>query len=763
MKLTYLLILLVFNIPLVYAGGKAEGKVADASAGKPLSSANIIIEQTGRGATTDRDGMFSISLPAGQYRVTARFMGYKPLTLEAVISDNETTTLNFQLEPTAFQSEEIVVTATKTERQVIDVPARVQMVTTSAMKSMPVFSADDALVQVSGLNVSRTAGILSSKSTVSLRGMGSDQGRTLILLDGVPVNKTDGGTVNWNYINPSSIEKIEVSKGAGSSLYGGNAMGGVIQMFSKRPSKLFSGTVTNEYGSFNSIGSRGYFTSAYKDWTFKLNGLYRVSDGYIADTNVVDTSYNKVKSDLTEHLIGGAAGYRFSEDHSVELSTQYYQGVRGTGKQYDQGTKKGTRTNYANTLHSIRYHGRLNTWTWSLSGFALHETYDDRNESVSRGTYRRYDVDSKRDDRGLNALMSRPLGNQHTLTGGFEFKHGAVDAVDDYTTSSDAVINKGKMNTASVYIQDEWALAQNRVRITGSLRYDRANFYDGVFRLDSATSVTSFMLNYQDTMTDHSWREISPKIAVQYSPGPMFRIFALYGHGFRPPILDDMCRSGRFSKGFKIVNPSLKPEKIQNYEFGFDLRPGDPLMASASVYHSIGDDYINYISTGDSIAYSSTNRRPIFRKDNISRVNITGFEFDLSVQAHRYVSLFANYTNVNTKIVKYIVRNPAVDADLNGKELPDVPDQQFTAGTNLRYKGLGFHGVYRYRGRQWYDELNTQRVKGYSMVDLKASATYHDRYTVAFSVQNLFGKKIVDNKGVPSPGTIVFGELTVSY
>ncbi len=760
MRLLSLFMILCFT-STSFAGGQLTGKVTDTATGKGLPAANITVENSYRGATTDKDGVYTITLDAGAYRVTARYMGYKPVTLDATIADGETTTIDFGMDATSIQSGEIVITATKTERQVSDVPGRVQIVTPGTIQSMPVFSVDDALANVSGLTVSRNASVLSSKSTVSMRGMGNEQGRTLILLDGIPINKTDGGTVNWNYINASSIEKIEIAKGPGSSLYGGNAMGGVINLMTKRPTKLFSATVANEYGTFNSIGTRAYLTSAYNNWTFKINGMARKSDGYIADTNVVDTSYNKVKADMSEQMIGGGVGYRFNDNHQVDLTSQYYSGMRGNGKQYDLGTDKGNRTVYDNTLHSIRYQGGMKDWKWLVSAFMLHETYDDRNESFSRGAYSRYDVDSKRDDKGFSALITKPLGGSHTLTGGFEFKHGAVDAVDEYITSSDEVINKGKMDFAATYLQDEWSLLNNRVRIAGSVRYDHAKFFDGIFRVDSSTSVTSFLRNYQDTTDSYSWNAISPKLAVQVSPLDYLRVYASYGHGFRPPVLDDMCRSGRFNKGFKVINPALKPEKNDNFEFGLDVKPMDNLLASATVYHSIGDDFIYYISTGDT-AMISGRPRAIFQKDNISRVKMTGFEFDLNYQPHRMITLFTNFSTVSTEISKYKVNNPKADSNLTGFELTDVPEYLFTAGTNLKYKWFGLYGVYRYKGKQWYDEMNTQRVKSYATVDLKFTGTYQ-WITVGVSVQNLFDKTYLDSKGIPSAGRMVFAELTVNY
>lgn len=760
--LLVLLVLLLLFMTDLMAQGMVEGRITDEETAKPLSLVNISIEGTRYGTTTDRDGKFTLALPAGHYRIQARYMGYKPRTGELTIENSQTQTWDVSLTPTPFSYEEIVITSTKTGRAVNEIPARATVLTEKTLQSLPVLSADDALQYVSGLSVSRSLGILSSRSTVSLRGMGSEQGRTLILLDGVPINKADGGTVNWNLINPAVLEKIEISKGAGSSLYGSNAMGGVIHLFSKRPTEPFSAVATTEYGSMNTASTRLLLRSAVNHWQFQLNGMARTSDGFIADTNEVDTSYHKIRSDLREHQLGGSVGYAINANHRLEASALYYRGIRGTGRLYTMGTPKGTRNNYTNTLYSLRYEGLFGLWKWQTSFYALHENYQDINESF-RNTYRRYDVESLRDDRGIHFFISRPLGNGHLLSAGLEYKYGAVDAVDDYKTSSDAVYNQGKMRIGAVFLQEEWTLMNNRLRLTGNVRLDQAKFYDGVFRIDSATSITNFMRNYQDTMVSTTWRAFSSKLAAQYSPSEMIRIYALYGHGFRPPILDDMCRSGRFSKGFKILNPQLKPESIDNFETGFDLKPFDRLLVSVSGYHSVGRDYIAFISTGDSIAYSQTNRRPIFRKDNISRVTIRGIEADIQFHAHRRITLFTNYTFIATRITEFAIHNPAVDTDLKNKQLTDIPRHQFNLGLNASYRWFALYSVYRYKGKQWYDDLNTQSVKPYATIDARLSATVHNRYILALSVQNLLDKKYIDNRGVPSPGRWIFGELTIRY
>jgi iron complex outermembrane recepter protein len=127
--------------------------------------------------------------------------------------------------------EEIVVTVTKTPRNIKEIPSRVSVIKSDILESIPVLQVDDVLRFIPGVNVNRTGGIYSQRPMVTLRGLsGDEQSRTLVLINGVPINTSDEGGVNWNRINPYDIEQIEVFKGPGSSLYGNNAMGGVINI-----------------------------------------------------------------------------------------------------------------------------------------------------------------------------------------------------------------------------------------------------------------------------------------------------------------------------------------------------------------------------------------------------------------------------------------------------------------------------------------------------------------------------------------------------
>ena len=114
---------------------------------------------------------------------------------------------------------------------------------------LPAETVDQALSYLPGVHVERPYGMTSQSSTVSLRGMGNQQGRTLVLVDGVPQNTSDTGSVTWNRLNLEDVERIEVLKGPAAAIYGDNAMGGIINIITVKPTKYFQGSTSASYGT----------------------------------------------------------------------------------------------------------------------------------------------------------------------------------------------------------------------------------------------------------------------------------------------------------------------------------------------------------------------------------------------------------------------------------------------------------------------------------------------------------------------------------
>lgn len=752
------------------------GTVRDASTHKPLCGAHIRIQGSTRGTWTDEQGEFRLTgLPPGNYRVTASFLGYESETRQVALPDYEEVSLLFSLEIGALNVHEVEVTGTRTDQELLSTPMRMERLTQQVIHQNPSVSVADMLAYVSGINTSSTMGIFDNNTVVSLRGMsGTDQGRTLVLFDGYPVNKSDEGSVNWNLINRENISEILITKGPGSARYGSNAMGGVIDIRSRQPEKKVEGSASMEYGTFNTLGFRyslgGQLPLNREDRGifYNLNGFYRTSDGYNGeipeylepgDTFLVDTRLREVK-------IGLKAGYRFNSHQTVEVSGSFFNDKRGRGIQIYE--IDGAHEKHDTWQAMARYHGESGSWIWELSGFWFTEGFRRLNEYMSEGEYNLYLVKSVRADRGLKGDVAFRAGTHQIISIGVDFLQGSVDGQDIYYTSTDLITNAGRMETYALYLQDEVTLARGKIRINGGIRFNYATFRKGLFKAEYPSYAIQYLQQYQDTLIPtHTWFDLDPKLSVQYRFGNENRIYITFAKGFRAPNLDDLCRTGKKRGGFKIANPALKPENLYNMEIGGDLLLFHRITLSPSLYYSIGSAFMYYVATGDSVNLGYK-LDPVYQKRNITRVDIMGFEIDFTYNPVTPVSLFANYSFTHSVIARIGQQDTLSENNLTGKHLTGVPDHKVSAGITWNNRFVNMKILWKYVGSRWINDLNEpDSYLGYAKFpacntfSFRLWHTFFRRLTTALNVDNLFDVIYISEKLLMSPGRVITGELTI--
>ncbi len=380
-----------------------------------------------------------------------------------------------------------------------------------------------------------------------------------------------------------------------------------------------------------------------------------------------------------------------------------------------------------------------------------------------------YDVLSKRIDFGGLFSYSYRFSGHHLLTAGTDLKQGSVDAQDIYYTSTDIVDNRGKMNTLGIFAQDEMSYFGDKFKLVAALRYDHAHYYDGAFYIETPSGETSFMTQYVDSaQTAFSWDAFSPKLSLQYRFTADDRLYLSYARGFRPSVLDDLCRSGRVRGGFKVANSDLGPETLDNFELGGDVMLPLKIMLSASVYYSLGHDFIYYVNSGDSIDMG-VGDRPIYIPENITGVDIYGAEIELFYDVIPEIRLMANYAYAHSKISEYEPRYPIIQSDITGKYISDVPANMasFTASWTNRIVNVSLAG--KYTGKRWvndqnvYDEIvGSAEYPAYTTIDAKLWKDFKHVF-LNLTVQNIFDVKFYDSKGAVCPGRFITLEAGVKF
>jgi len=213
--------------------GVLTGKVIDVETGEPLPGVNIIFEHTTTGAATDGNGQYIIrNAPTGKWSVVASMIGYRREHRVIEILPDRTATLNFELKSTILEMGAVVVTGTSTPHLLEDTPVRTEVIPRKLIEQKQAVNLAEALAFQTGIDIENNC-TNCNFSQVRILGMGGKYSQ--ILIDGDPVVSSLAGVYGLEYFPEEMIDQIEVVKGGGSSLYGGGAIAGVVNMITRRP------------------------------------------------------------------------------------------------------------------------------------------------------------------------------------------------------------------------------------------------------------------------------------------------------------------------------------------------------------------------------------------------------------------------------------------------------------------------------------------------------------------------------------------------
>ncbi|RLB80737.1 MAG: hypothetical protein DRH24_10155 [Deltaproteobacteria bacterium] len=641
--------------------------------------------------------------------------------------------------------EQIVVTATKTEKKVEDAPGSLTIISKEEIDRRNIKTVDKALSDIKGIFVKRNKGLMDSTSSVRLRGFKGDQ-YTLILLDGQPVNNAYTGGLEWGMLPVDNIERIEVIRGAASALYGGNAMGGVINIITKTPEKLELRATTG-YGTHDtkryrvSAGNRfldkfnlrigyeeestdGYAAtpvlSKIKAGAGTESGGYPMNDKYGKPTKWVvgdkgDNNAEKwsldVKGTFDFSDTGNLAFTVISGEHEYDydppntyMETFTGSAIAGSGKKasfkpnnFISWTGKGKNETDIYTLAFKELFGSV-----QLNAQVGTVRTDDRYTLESGGSSMTY-YDSPgtlkitEDETWFSEVRADvPLGESHLLTVGASYRTDESDT-DDYKIpyyrsysgkGNSTFYSGGKDRIWAIFVQDEWKIAEPFTLYLGG-RYDTWKVYDGESGVPG--SETSYDSNTES--------EFSPKVSAVWRALPNTTLKASVGHGFRPPNLYELYRTWS-SWGWEYrSNPDLEPETVWTYEAGVDQY----LFNKKTRLSLTG--YINDIE--DLIYYKIDNAAKTKTRENAGDARTYGVEFELSQQITDWLMAWGNYTWTQAEITD----NPA-DPESEDKRITGIPRTMFNIGIEAQHKWFKGSLVGRYFSKIYNDSDNKDKEEG---------------------------------------------------
>ncbi len=579
-------------------GGLA-GSIVDAETGEPLAFVNVSVRGTVSGGISGRDGNFYIpNIRAGTHEVAVSMMGYETAVRMVTIRPDRTVEMDFELKEGVIAMGEVVVTATRTPRYLKDVPIRTEVVTRQSFKDAGAGDIYEALEGVAGVRVEQQCQFCNF-SQVRMQGLGADH--TQILVDGQPVYSGLASVYGLQQMGTTSIERIEVVKGAGSALYGSGAIAGAINLVTRIPAARPEAGISIEFGEHESrrydfsasqrFGNVGLVLFAQKNSGDVIDetgdGIGRESvytPDHVSDrvrTDLTNGGFNAIVSDvfgMDQFVIRGRAlhelrqgGELYNDDYDVpedvyenpftpgteRIVTDRHEFEMSAKKRFDRGSDVGVSVSYA-------HHDRN----------ATNDTFITDYESVN-GEQAPIDLLrpylASEDLYTANINYSHPVGGKHRLLLGGQFAHNQLEESGMYVVIDEEDENYGEAYRSTsekhstdfgLYLQDEFA-PSNALEFVLGVRYDR---HDSEDKFRGSGSVAP-----QGVPTvEYSESSVNPRAAVRFSPTPGLAFRASVGTGFRVPygFSEDLhlCSgSPRVWKG-----GDLEPEKSVSYSISAD-------------------------------------------------------------------------------------------------------------------------------------------------------------------------------------------------
>ena len=660
--------------------------------------------------------------------------------------------------------EVMVTTATKTEKNIEGVSASIIVITEEEIQKTGASTLDKILEKVPSINAQYGRfphPSASSKASISLRGMGANG--TLILVDGKRLSGETESPYEMTRITASMIERIEIVKGSMSTLYGSDAIGGVINIITKKVDKNVS-TLDLKYGSngdgdavnknvnFTNRGSvdklRYKINTSIDDTTpYKVNKSYtqqaiNPSSGADLNGNSLDNisgNYDVTyKDEATVKTIGTRLEYDFSDNFTAGLDLSYF--TEDREGQYLGNTSATSGGLITNTPVSSEDKNRR----IDISSDFKYLINDDlsMNTKVYRSYYKKRNyTDPLTFDGATNTKFSANvtidtlesdlnyiLNDSNIITTGLEYRKETRDsgAINPDASSSEFITKV--VNYKSLFIQDEIEISDTLNAIVGTR-------YDNISNADNKITLQAGLV-----------KEIAEDTSIR----------ANYAQGYRTPDIAELYVVSMYYKGAKrygsvVINTiktesyDLKPEQSQTFELSLSNKY-ENLSSVFTIFNNKVKDKIDLVSYNDS---SSSTK--YYTSENIDQVDIKGAEVSFDYDLNKDVDLGLNTTYLKT------------DDESTGKELTYTPD--ISASFSVNYKitnDLNTNLMLRYIGEQYSNSTNTEQTNNYTLVDLGAQYQINKNIEYYLGVDNIFNKEVDEEIGT-NVGSYYFTGLRITF
>ncbi|MFI3295069.1 MAG: TonB-dependent receptor [Rikenellaceae bacterium] len=642
------------------------GHVVDATTGDHLPFVVITVDDTNYGTTTDDSGHYHLgTIPsAGTYNLTVNYTGYKSVTKAIKVEMGKTYILNFEVEEDALAASEVVVTANRYAIEKRKAGTIVNVLSPKMFENTASVTAAEALDFQPGLRMEYNC---NNCGLPQLRVNGLEGHYSQILLDSRAIFSSLSTVYGMEQLPASMIERIEVIRGGGSTLYGSNAIAGIVNIITKEPSR----------SSFEVSNQSMIMGSNATDISTSINGSIVSSDlrtglsifGQVRDRQYVDLNddgYSEIPELKSESI--GFRGYQKLGEHS-KLTAEYHHltEFRRGGNDFD------LQPHEADIAEQIRHRTNGGSLDWvhtkdnnvvSIYGAA---------QGISRESY--YGAGEDPDAYGSTTDLTMNTGvqwihsfNQEvalpaTLTVGSEFNYNLLN---DQMPGYDRYLDQ-MTNNIGVFAQNEW---QNDAwSILAGARIDKHN-------LMSAPVV-------------------SPRATVRFAPIEALAIRAGYARGFRAPQAFDedlhiSAVGGEVS--YIVIDPDLKPEYSNTVNLSLDFYK----QTSTWQYNLLAEGFYTKLSNVFALQQIGTDDQGniLYNRYNASGATVAGVNLEARISYMQKLDIQAGFTFQSSRYEEAEQWSDDVEATTEMFRSPDNYGYMTVDYRPLSWLGLNASAVY---------------------------------------------------------------------
>ncbi len=514
----FLAILFVAISINTFANGSINGTIT--SEGEPIPYANIMLKGTRMGSTSDMEGQYTIAnIPDGEYVLQVSVVGFDSYSQNVSISQNETTTMDIELVSNFTQLNEIVISGTMKPTRVANSPVKIEVLSPSFFKTQATNNIFEALDNINGIQPQLSCGVCGT-GCIHINGM--EGAYTLIVIDGMPIMGALSSTYGLSGIPNSLIKQVEIIKGPSSTLYGTQAVGGVINVITKDPLKMPLLSTDVSYTSHDQLDASISYSPKISD---KVNTLLSVNV-YNNQTRIDDNGDNFTDFPLNQRIsIFNKWSFQKDGHQPSTIALRYYRENRFGGVMQWTPKDKGSDQVYGEYIETKRYEliGKYNLPTsqhlWIDYSFNRHE---------QKSWYGNTIYNAKQHIFFSNLLWGNSVANHDWIVGLTSRIETYQDNTPSYTDDKEFI--------PGIFAQDEFKVT-HKTSILGGIRFDHHRKHGLI---------------------------VSPRLNVKQQLGKYSSARLNFGTGFRQVHLfteDHAFLSG--SRDVVIAN-NLKPEQSYN-------------------------------------------------------------------------------------------------------------------------------------------------------------------------------------------------------